>query len=232
VETATGITDIWQFERFALEQRSTAVSHYDAAYFIDQWRAGGNSYALETRRRIEGRNPALIKEVFRAERILDVGCGPGALIYLLDELGVRADGIDFSPQCRELAPDAVRDRIKIGSLDDRELVPDRSYDLVICREVIEHLTVLQARQLVRNLCRVSSRHIYVTTRFHPNPRSLFDVTHERHVDPTHITCMHKDLLRLLFVLEGFKSRPDLEERMDWLKKDRVLVYEAYTEAAV
>ena len=29
----------------------------------------------------------------------------------------------------------------------------------------------------------------------------------------------------MFVLEGYKSRPDLEKKMDWLNKKRVLVYE-------
>ncbi len=222
------ITSIEQFEAFVLSQTSTSASHYDEAYFTDQWRAGGNAYTVEARRPIEGRNPALIKEVFQAQRILDVGCGPGALMYLLYELGVVADGIDFSPQCRDLAPPEVRDRIMIGSVADPLTIPDRAYDLVICREVIEHLTVLEVRRLVANLCRVSSRYIYVTTRFHPAPASLFDVTHEKHVDPSHITAMHKDLLRLMFVLEGFGARPDLERRMDWLNKGRVLVYERRT----
>ena len=43
--------------------------------------------------------------------------------------------------------------------------------------------------------------------------------------PTHITLMTKPFLRMLFVLEGLRRRADLEERMDWAKKDRVLVYE-------
>ena len=33
------------------------------------------------------------------------------------------------------------------------------------------------------------------------------------------------MLRLLFVLEGFRARADLEARMDWGNKGRVLVYE-------
>lgn len=221
----TPMTTLDQFEAFVLNQTATSASHYDEDYFTAEWRAGGNSYTVAARRPIEGQNPRLIKEVFGAGKILDVGCGPGALMYLLHELGVGADGIDFSPQCRELAPPEVRDRIMLGSVADPLLVPDDAYDLVICREVIEHLTVLQARQLVSSLCRVSANYVYVTTRFHPDPASLFDVTHERHVDPTHITAMHKDLLRLMFILEGFKRRPDLEARMDWLNKHRVLVYQ-------
>lgn len=216
------------FEDCVLNQKPIPATHYDDEYFTSGWREGGNRYTLEERRKIEGRNPQLIKEVFRPKRVLDMGCGPGALMYLLYELGVEADGIDFSPRSLELAPPEVRDRIIIGAVTER-LVSDNSYDLVICREVFEHLTVLQIRQAVRNICRISTNHVYMTTRFHPDPRDLLDVTTQLEVDPTHITLLNKDFLRLLLVLEGFKCRPDLEERMDWLNKGRVLVYQKQTD---
>ena len=101
----------------------------------------------------------------------------------------------------------------------------RSFDLVVCREVVEHLTVLQIRRTVAALCDASARFVYLTTRFHPDPRGLVDFTTEFEVDPTHITLLAKDFVRTLFVLEGFRCRPDLEARMDWAGKDRVLVYE-------
>jgi ubiquinone/menaquinone biosynthesis C-methylase UbiE len=146
------------------------------------------------------------------------------LLYLLQEIGIVADGIDFAESTRALAPPEVRDRIMVGDVSDRRL-PDNTYDLVICREVFEHLTVLQVREAVRNICRVSSKFAYVTTRFHPNPSTLLDVTTQFDVDPSHITLLNKDLLRLFFVLEGFRQRTDLEDRIDWMGKGRVLVYE-------
>ena len=215
---------IADFETFIFAQRPTASEHYDAGYFTGDWRAEGNNYSLETRREIEARNPALIKDVFTPKRVLDLGCGPGALMHLLWELGIDCDGIDFAESSRQLATPQVRDRIRIGNTTD-SLVPDGSYDLVICREVLEHLTVLQVRRTVANMARITSRFIYVTTRFHPAPGSLIDVTTQFEVDPTHITLLNKDFLRLLFVLEGCRSRPDLEARMDWAGKGRVLVLE-------
>src|SRR5215813_1994819 len=107
-----------EFERAAYEQRPTSSDHYDSSYFRDQWRAEGNDYSLETRRRIEGRNPELIKDVFKPCKVLDLGCGPGALMHLLAELGVDVDGIDFSEDSPRLASDLVRDRIVIGNTYD------------------------------------------------------------------------------------------------------------------
>lgn len=217
-------SEVDRFEHVVLEQRPFEPKHYDADYFQDDWREGDNRYDLETRRRIEDRQPALLKETFEPERVFDVGCGPGFLMYFLQELGVEVDGVDFSAASLELAPAEVAGRIAIGPVDEPH-VEARSYDLVICREVMEHLTVLQVRRTVEQMCRASSRFIYVTTRFHPEPDGLLDVTTEFEVDPTHITLLNKDLLRTFFVLEGFARRPDLEQRMDWAGKNRVLVYE-------
>lgn len=216
--------DVTDFERFVLGQKPVSPEHYNDEYFHDQWRSEGNSYAIETRRSIEGRNPELITEVFSPTKVLDMGCGPGALMYFLTELGVDCDGVDASPHVREMAPPEVRGRITVATALDSGK-PDNSYDLVISREVLEHLTVLEVRRAVAEMCRVTSRFIYLTTRFHPVPASLLDVANEFHVDPTHITCLNKDFLRVLFVLEGCSSRPDLEARMDWLNKGRVMVFE-------
>jgi len=217
--------NITEFEQRVREQQPVNSKHYDAEYFTGDWRDEGNNYNLETRRQIEEKNPLLIKEVFQPKKVLDLGCGPGALMHLLSELGVDVDGVDFAQSSKELATPQVRERITVGQVSDATLKPESAYDLVICREVLEHLTVLQVRQAVANMARMSSKYIYVTTRFHPNPESLLDFTTQFDVDPSHITLLNKDMLRLMFVLEGCRSRPDLEARMDWGHKGRVLVLE-------
>jgi SAM-dependent methyltransferase len=213
-----------EWETAVFDQKPFDPSHYDDEYFTEDWRDDDNRYDLETRRRIEDRNPRLIKEVFEPERVLDMGCGPGFLMYFLHELGVDVEGIDFSPQSRTLAPPEVADKILVGPVTEQHVEP-RSYDLVVCREVFEHLTVLQVRQTVQRICEASSRFVYATTRFHPDPDNLLSFTTQFDVDPTHITLLSKEFLRALFVLEGFRTRADLEQRMDWGSKGRVLVLE-------
>ncbi len=217
--------DIAEFEQRVLQQKPVESDHYDPEYFTGKWRAEGNNYNLETRRAIEAENPSLIKEIFQPKKVLDLGCGPGALMHLLWELGVDVEGIDFTESSRQLATPEVRDRITVGDVTDPTLKPGGAFDLVISREVLEHLTVLQVKRAVANMVRMTSKFIYVTTRFHPSPASLLDFTTQFDVDPSHITLLNKDMLRLLFVLEGCRSRPDLEARMDWGGKGRVLVLE-------
>ena len=219
-----GKVDLQAFERLVFSQKVVEATHYDEAYWKDDWRQAGNVYTIEKRREIEGRHPQVVKDVFNPTRVLDVGCGPGILMYLLHEVGVTADGVDPAPGMREMAPPEVRDRIRLGGADTKD-IPSNAYDLVICREVFEHMTVLQVREAVRNICRISSRFAYATTRFHPDPHTLLDVNTKDELDPSHITLMNKDLLRLMFVLEGFRRREDLENTIDWMGKGRVLVYE-------
>ena len=217
--------NITEFEQRVIDQKPVGSGHYDSEYFTGDWRAEGNNYNLETRRQIEAKNPSLIRDVFQPKKVLDLGCGPGALMHLLWELGIDVEGIDFAESSRQLATPQVRDRITVGYVGDPALKPANAYDLVICREVLEHLTVLQVKQTVANMVRMTSKFIYVTTRFHPNPANLLDFTTQFDVDPSHITLLNKDMLRLMFVLEGCRSRPDLEARMDWGNKGRVLVLE-------
>ena len=217
---------IAEFEARVLAQKPVAAQHYDAEYFTGEWRTEqGNNYSLEARRQIEAKNPSLIKETFQPSKVLDLGCGPGALMHLLWELGVDVEGIDFAESSRHIATPEVRDRITIGEVTDPTLKPANAYDLVICREVLEHLTVVQVKQAVANMARMTNKFIYVTTRFHPNPPTLLDFNEQDDLDPSHITLLNKDLLRLMFILEGCKSRPDLERKMDWGNKGRVLVLE-------
>jgi SAM-dependent methyltransferase len=213
-----------RFEAAVLAQQPRGAEHYDEDYFSAPWRRDGSRYDLGCRRRLEGIHPRLIKEVFRPGRVLDMGCGPGMLMLLLLELGLDVTGIDFSQASRRLAPDAVREKIVCGDLTDR-IVEPRSFDLVICREVLEHLSVLQVRRALERACEASSRFVYLTTRFHPAPVDLLDFTTDLETDPTHITVLSKGLVRSLLVLEGFGRRADLEDAMDWAGKGRVLVYE-------
>ena len=187
-------------------------------------------YSWEARKAAEGPHAQLIKDTFQPENVLDVGCGPCHLVKMLRELGLRTvDGWDKQADDPGARVDIAED-VWLPDEDGDGLSRwfangwHRHWDLVICREVLEHLTVKQIAVAVRNLVKLSSRYVYLTTRF-ARGSHLLDVDASDTLDPTHISMLNIDMLRALFVLEGCTRRADLEAQLDWKKVGRVLVYE-------
>ena len=139
-----GHVDLPAFENLVFTQKVIEPEHYDSDYFVSDWRQAGNDYTIETPRQDRRTAPAGNQRGVPAETSTRCGLRSGALMFLLQEVGIAADGVDFAPSTRELAPAEVRDRITVGPVADR--FPENAYDLVICREVFEHLTVLQVRE--------------------------------------------------------------------------------------
>jgi SAM-dependent methyltransferase len=164
-------------------------------------------YSWEAREPIEAPHADRIVSTFHPVHVLDFGCGPGHLVRLLKERGVAVSG--YEPQ---------RDGPGQFYWSDAE------YDLVICREVLEHVELRQYLRVVGQICSLAACYLYITTRFHPQPEHLLDVATSDELDPTHITLPNQDLLRALIVLHGFARDRDKEQSMDWQHKGRVLVY--------
>lgn len=73
----------------------------------------------------------------RDGRCLDVGCGDGARVEILADLGWIAEGVDTDPA----AVDKARERgvaVRLGTLDQQGFA-DGSFDVVFASHVIEHV---------------------------------------------------------------------------------------------
>lgn len=78
----------------------------------------------------------------RDAKILDVGCGHGALVYFARQMGYRhVVGFDRSPEQVAEAHRLGIEGIHAGDLfDEVRRLPDASQDVVIAFDVIEHFT--------------------------------------------------------------------------------------------
>jgi hypothetical protein len=172
-------------------------------------------YSFEARDAVERPHAdALVAGFGRDVVALDYGAGFGHLVRLLRERDVQAYA--FEPYV-DLADEAQPFKV--------DMLAGRAYSLVICREVLEHLTLLELRRTVTRICGLSARFVYITTRFAEDTDDLFAVDTADALDPTHMTMLHQDFLRALVVLEGFRRRADLERIVDWKRLGRCLVYE-------
>lgn len=182
-------------------------------------------YSFEARRKIEGPHAALVVSICdHSGDILDYGCGPeGHLVRMMVEEPDTSDRqigvVGYDPQAPLETPWCPAARVHFT----REMPHAERFEVVVCREVLEHCTVAEVADVVRNLFRLSSKYVYITTRF--SNGGVFDADTESDVDPTHITCLSQPFLRSLCVLNGGKRRRDLETKLDHQNKGRVLVYE-------
>jgi cyclopropane-fatty-acyl-phospholipid synthase len=79
------------------------------------------------------------------ERLLDLGCGWGALIiYAAQHYGVEADGVTLSAQQAEVVRERIKeagleDRCRISLCDYREVNKPQGYDKLVSVEMDEHV---------------------------------------------------------------------------------------------
>lgn len=98
-------------------------------------------------------------------RVLDIGCGGGALLeYLRRRMGVEVVGVDQKP------PDHAKVEI-IRADAVREPLPEA--DVAVCCLTAHHLTPDQIVALIRNVSRSSRRFIIHDLIRHPLPFVLF-----------------------------------------------------------
>lgn len=102
----------------------------------------------------------LIKMHFPASldaRILEIGCGHGALIYYAKGLGYKyIEGVDTSlEQVEEAFKLGLRDNVRQEDLmKTLSQCVDKSYDAIIALDVIEHMTKSELLDLVEEFHRV------------------------------------------------------------------------------
>jgi 2-polyprenyl-6-hydroxyphenyl methylase/3-demethylubiquinone-9 3-methyltransferase len=148
-----------------------------------------------------------------ARRVLDIGCGNGALAARLAGRGLSVTGIDNSASGIAVARESVRGaEFAVQSVDgDLGILAPESFDAAVSMEVIEHL--FNPRALVRLAHRVlkPGGHLIITTPYHGFFKNLaLSVTGgwDRHLNPLwdggHIKFFSRRTLTELIVAEGFQ----------------------------
>ncbi|MGM4906887.1 class I SAM-dependent methyltransferase [Tardiphaga sp. 866_E4_N2_1] len=147
----------------------------------------------------------------KAAHILDFGCGPASFIALLrDEFGFsNVEGLELNTR----AADIARRCYGIVLTPTVDQLKQKSYDVVILFEVIEHLTDPES---VVKLCRdllAPGGHLFITTPSVRNIPGRFMPSHCGHyTGPSHVslfteTAMERLLDRVGFEIERLETDP-------------------------
>jgi len=124
----------------------------DRAYFeqVGIWDTAPEPYQIQVRADILSMLPPDV------ESVLDAGCGNGFITNALPN-GLRVVGLDISQEALRY----VEREKKLGSITNLPF-EDKSFDLIMTNDVIEHLDEEDLRKALNELRRVARKYILVT----------------------------------------------------------------------
>jgi len=105
------------------------------------------------------------------DRVLDVGCGKGFLLYDLTQSvpGIEVAGIDVSTYAIENGKEEVRPFVRVGSAVELPF-DDASFDLVVSINVLHNLRCFELERALREIERVGRGRAYVCVESFRNER--------------------------------------------------------------
>jgi 2-polyprenyl-3-methyl-5-hydroxy-6-metoxy-1,4-benzoquinol methylase len=132
--------------------------------------------------------------------VIDIGCGRGEFLEMMQAAGIPAKGIDLSEEsvatCRHKTLDAEVADLFVYL----EHLPEASLDGVFCSQVVEHLAPERLPEMIR-LCASRLQRNGVIAIETPNPECLAIFATHFYLDPTHQRPVPHPLLA--FYLEEF-----------------------------
>ncbi|MFW6388842.1 MAG: methyltransferase domain-containing protein, partial [Desulfohalobiaceae bacterium] len=139
-----------------------------------------------------------------AHQVLDLGCGRGEWLQVLQERGVSALGLELNPEfvsrCRVQGLEAVQ----AEALDYMGSLPENSVPVISALHLIEHLAPEYRYILLQECFRVlvpGGLALLET----PNPRNILVGSGDFYRDPEHVTPIFPDTLAFLGQMFGFED---------------------------
>ena len=157
--------------------RQKELRKYDKAYFFTEyWKEdipgkrgnGGRSYDDPEHAARFAMLASALEGAIAYDSLLDVGCGPGFLLQALTSKGRRLAGIDASPDAIDLARQAIsggalreKTELSVALCSDLPFA-DKSFDAVVCLDVLEHLLVFDVHAAISEMVRVCGKHLVLS----------------------------------------------------------------------
>lgn len=127
---------------------------YNTQYYVDMERAAGQA--------ADAMAESIVSE-FHPTRVMDIGCGTGALLEAIGSHGVSVKGFEYSDAGLEFCWRRNLDVVKFDLVADLP-APDERCDVVVSTEVAEHLPASAADRYVALLCSLAPVIVFTAAR--------------------------------------------------------------------
>ena len=136
-------------------------------------------------------------------QVLDVGCGTGVLLDLLERHGIRAEGVERNVQSARFAQSLG---LSVHTADALEFLAQQPshYDGLYCSHFVEHLPIDAVERLI-HLCAHALQPGGIAVFTFPDPESIRSQLLGFWRDPEHVRFYHPELIETLAQVHGLQA---------------------------
>jgi O-antigen chain-terminating methyltransferase len=171
----------------------------DYSRFEDRFRGSSSELAEEQR----GYLP-IFGDPAERPRIVDLGCGRGEMLKLLESAGFEAVGIETDGNMLEVCRKENLNVLEADAILWLQSIEPESLDGIFCAQVIEHLPVAAVPSLVAAARRTLKRGAPLVIET-IDPRSAFALGNWFYADMTHVRPVYPPTLVFLCEAENFST---------------------------
>lgn len=145
-----------------------------------------------------------LADIYEDLSAMDLGCGRGEWLEILNDAGVKARGVDLDQGMLDACIERGLDVKLADALITLRSLPDESQVVVSGFHIIEHVSFVEWRDWINEAFRVlkpAGLVIFET----PNPENLFVATRSFYLDPTHLNPIPPELLSFAVEFAGFSN---------------------------
>lgn len=147
-----------------------------------------------------------ILQKFKADRIkaVDLGCGRGEWLEILQEHGVCALGVEINDFFLNRIKEKNLSAVKADIFDFLKKTEDDTFHIVTAFHIIEHIDINLRVKFLREVLRVLKKDGICILET-PNPRNIFVGSGDFYRDPSHITPFFPDTIQFIGKTIGFSD---------------------------
>lgn len=172
---------------------------------LEDWRyAGFENRYRGSEQEIKKQQASYVSYFKKGGKVLDLGCGRGEFIEILEENGIEAEGIDINGQMIEICRDKGLNCQKADILKKLAEYEDGTLGGIFSSQVIEHLSPSYLRRVIElAYFKLSpASHIVLET---INSASVFSLVQIYFLDLSHQKPVHPQTLKFLLESTGFEK---------------------------